>query len=131
MKNKRLFIPFILVTLLFLTACTLDPNDKFIQGGWSFVNESGDYRSGSTHVYFVWQFSNGTFFVQQEVILGKPLVSEGRYRILESEENKIILELFNVQGNYIPEEPYELRIEIDRENDTARIQKTLFERAYP
>ncbi|HLF90937.1 MAG TPA: hypothetical protein VI451_18485 [Anaerolineales bacterium] len=131
MKNRRLFIPFILLTLLFLTACTLDPNDQFIQGGWSFANETGDYLSGKTHVYHVWQFSNGTFFVQQEIAMGNPLVSEGRYRILESEEDLLILELFNVEGNYIISDPYELRVEIDRENDTARIQRALFDRVYP
>jgi len=63
--------------------------------------------------------------------MGNPLVSEGRYRILESEEDLLILELFNVEGNYIISDPYELRVEIDRENDTARIQRALFDRVYP
>ena len=131
MKTKFL-IPTLSILLFFLlSACTPDPNDQFIQGGWSFANETGDYLSGKTHVYHVWQFSNGTFFVQQEIAMGNPLVSEGRYRILESEEDLLILELFNVEGNYIISDPYELRVEIDRENDTARIQRALFDRVYP
>lgn len=131
MIKRSLLVLLILLPLLFLTACTLDPNDAFIQGGWTFANEEGDYLSGRTHVYHVWEFNNGAFFVQQEIVLGKPLVAEGRYRILESDENLLVLELFNIEGNYISEEPYELRIEIDRENNTARIRKTLFERVYP
>lgn len=138
MKKPILAFPSLLFSLslclfvsLTLPACAPNPNEQFIQGAWLFANETGEERSGSAHVYFEWQFSNGTFYVYQEIVFGKPLVSEGRYRILENQEDLIVLELFNVEGNFIPEEPYELRIQIDRENDTARIQKTLFERAFP
>jgi len=131
MKKKLFVLSIYCLMLVGLAACTPDPNEQFIQGVWAFANESGDERSGAAHVFFEWQFSNGTFFIQQEIAMGNPLVSEGRYRILESKENLLILELFNVEGNYIISDPYELRVEIDRENDTARIQRTLFERAYP
>jgi len=132
MIKKNLIVPFIFcLVLIFLPACTPDPNEQFIQGIWSFANEAGNERSGSAHVFFEWQFSNGTFFVQQEIIMGKPLASEGRYRILESAEDLIVLELFNVKGNYVLSDPFELRVEIDREKDTARIQRTLFERVFP
>lgn len=123
----------IVVILLFFTlsACKPDPNEQFIQGIWEFANESGDERSGKAHLFFRWQISNGSFQVEQEIVLGKPLISQGHYRILDSGEEEITLELYDVEGNFIVSDPYELRIQIDRENDTARFQKILFNRIWP
>lgn len=127
--------PLLLLTLILLpfllTACKPDPNEEYLQGIWEFANEQGQERSGKAHVFFRWEFSGGTFQVEQEIIMGKPQVAQGNYRILESSDNNITLELFAIQGNYITSDPYELRIELDKENATARIQKTLFDRIWP
>lgn len=135
MKPTRTFSPLLLLTLailpFLLTACTPDPNEEYLQGIWEFANEAGEERSGKAHLFYRWQFSDGTFYVEQEIAMGKPLVSEGRYRILESDAENIVLELFAVQGNFILSDPYELRVEIDRENLTARFQKVLFNRIWP
>lgn len=135
MKPTRTFSPLLLLTLILLpfllTACKQDPNEEFIQGIWEFANESGDERSGRVHLFYRWQFSAGTFYVEQEIVMSKPSVSEGRYRILDSSEDLIVLELFDVEGTFLQSDPYELRIEIDRENNTARFQNTLFNRIWP
>ncbi|NUM48403.1 MAG: hypothetical protein HUU38_27155 [Anaerolineales bacterium] len=135
MKPTRSLSPLLLFTLLLLpfllTACKQDPNEEFLQGIWEFANEAGDERSGRVHLFYRWQFSDGTFYVEQEIVMSKPSVSEGRYRILESSDNLIVLELFAVEGTFIPSDPYELRIEINREDNTARFQRTLFNRVWP
>ena len=134
MKANPSSFPLLLITfslLLTLPACTPNPNEEFIQGNWAFVNESGDYRPGRPPLYFQWNFYNGTFYVEQEVFMGFPRISEGHYRILDSEEDKLTIELYDVQGNYYQYEPVEVDIQLDRENNTLRISKALFEHVGP
>lgn len=130
-RRTTLLFTFSLFLLFTLPACKPDPNEEYLQGIWEFANEAGDERSGRVHLFFRWEFSGGIFYVQQEITMGKPLTSQGHYRILESDEDLIVLELYDIQGNYIQSEPFELRIELDKENATARIQKTLFNRIWP
>ncbi len=46
-------------------------------------------------------------------------------------EGKIVLELYDVQGNQPLGDPAELIILIDEANDTLRIQRALYTRAGP
>ncbi|NUM48404.1 MAG: hypothetical protein HUU38_27160 [Anaerolineales bacterium] len=122
--------PFLLFTfslLLTLTACRPDPNDQFIQGTWQLAETDADNR------FFEWRFDNGTFIRQQEIDSVTTLYTTGQYRIIESEGDALTLELFDYSGDRIAYEntPITLPIEIDRDNDTARIQNTGFVRISP
>jgi hypothetical protein len=124
--------PFLLLLLLFtLAACTPDPNAEFIQGTWEFVNETGEERSGAAHVYQVWQFRGGSFYFEQEIFFGFPQYAEGHYRMLESIEGEVVIELYDVSGTQPLGNPAELTILIDEANDTLRIQRVLYVRAGP
>ena len=122
--------PFLLFTfslLLTLAACRPDPNDQFIQGTWQLAETDADNR------FFEWRFDNGTFIRQQEIDSVTALYTTGQYRIIESEGDALTLELFDYSGDRIAYEnnPITLPIEIDRANDTARIQNTGFVRVLP
>jgi hypothetical protein len=122
--------PFLLFTfslLLTLAACTPDPNVQFIQGTWQLAETNADNR------FFEWHFENGTFTRQQEIDSTTTLYTTGQYQIIESEGASLTLELFDYTGDRIAYEnnPITLPIEIDRENDTARIQNTVFVRVLP
>lgn len=128
MRLSRTLAPFLLITLaLLLSACRPDPNDQFIQGTWQLAETDTGNR------FFEWRFDNGTFIRQQEIDSVTTLYTTGQYRLLESEGDSLTLELFDYSGDRIAYEnnPITLPIEIDRENDTARIQNTLFVRVVP
>ena len=83
--------------------------------------------------FYRWGFSNGMFTREQEIDRGSPLSTTGRFRLLESDGDLFILELFDFSGDRISYEdnPMTIKIEIDRANDTARITNTLFIRVSP
>jgi hypothetical protein len=124
MKTK-LFI--LLLLILTLTACSRDPNLSFIQGAWESAPAAADNK------YLQWQFNNGTFSRQQQIDTSNLLYTTGQYRLVESDGDLLILELFDFSGDRISYEnsPMTIRIEIDRANDTARITNTLFNRVSP
>ncbi len=114
------------------TGCALDPNEQFIQGRWEFVNTTGDDRSGPLHFYWSWVFDRGTFF--EERLLGVSAINEymqGRYRIVSSEGDRMVIEIYDLHGTLEYEENAQLWIEIDREADRIRIRQATFERGFP
>ena len=120
-------IHIILLFIFTLSACTLDPNDQFIQGTWESANPEAGVE------YFQWRFSNGTFRREQEIDRANTLYTTGSYRVIESGGEVIILELFDYSGDRISYEnnPMTLKIEIDRANDTSRITNIVFVRGGP
>ena len=58
MRNK---CHIILLLMLALSACTLDPNVQFIQGTWQVSNPEAEGE------FFQWAFNNGTFTREQEL----------------------------------------------------------------
>ena len=123
--RKKLII--FLLLIFTITACTLDPNEQFIQGTWEIPHADADNK------FYQWQFSNGTFTREQAIDRGSPLYTTGRFRLVESDGDSLILELFDFFGDRISYEdnPMTIKIEIDRANDTARITNTLFIRVSP
>ena len=114
---------------LSLSACSRNPNDLFIQGVWITAEDQGE--GNPDPVYYEWQFNNGTFYVFQEVRGGSPLASEGSYRILESDGDLLVIELYDISGDRFTytNNPVDLRIQIDQEKETLYFNRTLFERA--
>ena len=107
----------------------MDQNDQFIQGTWNFVNESGNERSGPAHLFNQWAFIGGNFDYIYQV--GAPQTLYGKYRILESGEDQILLELYDINGTQQHSPTQQLMIRIDRENDQIRVGRILYERVAP
>lgn len=131
MKNlANLAITLILLTL---SACSPNPNEAFIQGTWSIVNEDSSGGSTSVIKYFEWEFRDGYFYRAQEIDPRSIIQSQGRYRIIENDEDVLVLELFDIQGERFTYEnsPTDIKIEIDRDQDLIRVVNMLFERATP
>jgi hypothetical protein len=126
MMNRTSFLVTVLLLSMgfFLASCQLDPNERFIQGIWEFANEQGDERSGRAHVFQRWEFREGRFYFIQQV--STPETVEGYYRVIASEEDRIGLEIYGLQGTIEWSDPGELWLAIDREDDTLRVQRTLY-----
>ena len=120
-------IHFFLLLIFTLSACSLDPNDQFIQGTWEIA------QPDAKNEFFQWRFSNGTFTREQEIDRANTLYTTGSYRVIESGGEVIILELFDYNGDRISYEnnPMTIKIEIDRAIDTARITNIGFVRGGP
>lgn len=121
-----------IVLFLVLSGCEMSPEESFIQGYWSFANETGDERSGTAHLLQEWWFGGGRFYFQQEIAAGFPILAEGRYRILERDNSSITLEMFQVNTNSeLFTDGGQIRLEIDRANDTLRVNRVLYVRSGP
>jgi hypothetical protein len=125
-----LFLIRVSLLVFVLSACALDPDEQFIQGTWSIIHQPGGASSSSDSAFFEWRFSNGTFERAQQVDPGSILASNGRYRIMKSEEDLVLLELFDIQGERFTYEnnPVDIEIQIDRDQDTIQIGGMSFER---
>jgi hypothetical protein len=130
--KKRLLLILLLIPL-FLSACRPDPNEEFIQGTWSIVNEAKTGSASSATRYFAWEFSGGTFYREEELDPLTTIQSQGRYRIVESDGDVLLLELYDIKGERFTynNSDVEVKIEIDREQDMVRITSRLFERVSP
>ena len=131
-RSTRIFsVLMVFVFAVTLSACEPDPNESFIQGTWHFANEFDVERSGSAHVFQIWQFRGGSFYFEFEVTYNFPDFAEGHYRIVESEGDTITIELYDVVGNANIAEGGQLDIILDRENELIRINRVLYERFGP
>lgn len=105
-------------SLSVLAACTPDSNDNFIQGSWYFNDPHFLSVVGETYSETFWTFDRGTYetytccFVKYQQF--------GRYDILESEGDKLVLELFNTNGKFNTER-FQIGIRIDRQADMIKI----------
>lgn len=122
LPERRTRIAGILLVLLAITsltaACT-DKNDQFIQGRWYYRDPHLDSVSGEQHLEIEWLFDRGTFEYYACCFNVDELL-KGRYRIKESADDVITLELFNVGGRGLGIAS-EIRIVIDRDTDTLSI----------
>ncbi|MCD6285223.1 MAG: hypothetical protein J7M39_04830 [Anaerolineae bacterium] len=109
---------FWLVTAVGLSGCT-DKNEVYVQGDWFFSapGVGGITRQTSVHTY--WNFDDGTL-VAHSCCEDRPGMS-GHYRIVGSEGNSLVLELFSVKGDGV-EDGYQVQIVIDRAAEALSIQ---------
>jgi hypothetical protein len=116
----------IVLFLLLLSACSMDPNVAFIQGTWVTVEP----EAGAGPLEAEWQFNRGNFIFEQEIDADTWLYSQGSYRLVESEGDVLMVELYDISGDRFTyeNEPATFRIEIDRGTGRIRINSRLFER---
>ena len=133
MKTRAALIILVLLISGLLAGCRTDPNHEFIQGQWLFANAQGDSRSGTGHVYYEWRFDNGSFSSYFEVAMGKPQTLDGYYRILSSEGDQIVLEIYDLDGtqaSQYTDRTGQITLTIDRENEQLKIARQWFYRGY-
>ncbi len=117
----------ILITVAFLAACSQDGNAAFIRGIWQGTDEGS---AGSNQDFIQWQFSRGSFVLQQEIREGELMVSEGSYYVVDSSGDELIVEFYNITGDVFTYNnlPATYIIEIDRATGNIRINSRVFER---
>lgn len=127
--RAKLILIAVLALTSFLAACTPDPNDAFIQGRWYHNDPHLLSVVGESFQETFWTFDRGTYathsccFARHE--------QSGRYNILESEGDTLILEFFNINGKFNSER-YQVGVKIDPETGTIRIQGSgPYERIWP
>ena len=119
MKRSSLILGLILLVSL-LGACTPDQNEVFIQGSWFYNSQHIQEQVGESFSETIWIFDGGTY--ETYTCCFVEFQQYGRYDILESEGDKLTLELFNINGKFNSER-FSLAITIDREADTIRLAR--------
>lgn len=125
--RRRIVLLFgVLGLVVGLSGCR-DPNLAFIQGDWFFSvpGVAGITPQSSVHTY--WQFDDGKFMAHS-CCADRPGMA-GSYRVVESGEDVLTLELYDVEGPGA-QEGYELTVRIQREAGSISLQGVgPFERA--
>ena len=106
--------------LIFLTACTRDENEAFIQGIWFYNDLHIQEQVGESFSETYWTFDRGTY--ETYTCCFVEFQQYGRYDILESEGDEIVLEMFNIDGK-LNSERYPVAITIDRAAGTIRLAR--------
>jgi len=103
-----------------LTACAPGENEAFIQGSWFYNDLHIQQQVGESFSETYWTFEGGNYetytccFVEYQ--------QYGRYTILESEEDRLLLELFNIDDKFNSER-FQVMVKIDREADTISLMR--------
>jgi hypothetical protein len=122
MKIKSQISILILLFLVMLIGCQPNPNDAFIQGTWIYNSEHLQNLAGEQHLTVVWSFDRGAFSYSA-CCFNIDTFQTGSYGILESEGDRLLLELFNVKGGS-PGVGGEILVKINRGNGTLSIGGT-------
>jgi hypothetical protein len=61
MTFHRKWFTLIIFLGMWVTACTSNPNNDFIQGAWIFVDPHLNEVVGQSFIEHVWVFGNGSF----------------------------------------------------------------------
>jgi len=113
------FKPLVLVLLaLSLTACASEA-EQYIQGMWGI---------GDVHYWAEWNFNQG-FYSYTTGYTPEPYHESGRYAVVESGDDYIVLELYDQEGG-IPsiEDKVLLRIGFNRQEDSIHVRRGDFYR---
>lgn len=108
----------VIVLALLLVACTPDRNDTFIQGSWYFNDPHIKEQVGESYEETIWTFDRGAY--ENHSCCFIKFQQFGRYDVIESEGDRIVLELFNINGK-LNSERVQILITIDREAGTIRV----------
>ena len=117
-KNSKTAFLWLVLLVAFLSACTPDENDTFIQGSWFYNSQHIQEQIGESYLETYWAFDRGTYETVSCCFV--KFQQYGRYDILESEGDKLVLELFNIDGKFNSERG-QIGITIDRQADTIRL----------
>ncbi|MCB9134767.1 MAG: hypothetical protein H6636_05025 [Anaerolineales bacterium] len=114
---RRLSIAIFFLSLGLLAGC-MGTNEEFIQGEWQF-NDPHFHNFNQPRMISIWTFDRGYFYyavccydVNTEV--------HGNYEIVKDEENVLILDLYNIEGEGMRGSS-QVRIEINSPDDTLQI----------
>jgi len=122
MKPKLLLSFLFILCTFVLAGCSPDLNDAYIQGTWEYESKHLQNITGEQHLISSWSFHEGSF-IFTACCFNIDTYQTGRYRIIQSSEDKILLELFDVKGDdFLLGD--ELLIRIDRQNSTLSIGGT-------
>lgn len=119
--TDRFIITLIMLSIGYLLTGCSNEMEQFIQGKWA---------AGDVHYWVEWNFDRGYFTYYYDYDNNRSNITQtGRYSIIESGEDYLLLELYNQQGGIQSiEERVELHIGIDREEDTLTIRRQQFNR---
>ncbi len=133
-KTRHALVVLLSILLLISNGCKSDPNETFIQGEWFSLDEHlggipGE-KDQEDSIFFdrgVYSESGCCYIEYQE---------KGDYRIIESTDNELTLELSNRDGHIggilvDRDATVQIKILIDRDADTIRVNRTTYERVEP
>jgi hypothetical protein len=117
-RISLLILGILMVTLL--SAC-ISETEEYLQGYW---------YQGNAHFMDQWYFDRGIFNHKMEVFHGDPDITSGKYRVLEFDEDSLLIELYDIDLSF-GDETHQINVKIDLETDTVRISRETYERALP
>lgn len=125
-KSYKLKILALIALIILLAGCVSDANEDFIQGIWYYNDEHLSSVPAESHLSDNWLFERGIF--KNAACCFVKVNMQGRYSILESEENSLKLELYDIKGDrgghsIPPQTTMIITILIDEENDTIKINR--------
>jgi hypothetical protein len=98
MKSKLFtLLPALIFLGAALAGCKPDANEEFIQGVWFYNDEHLQNLPAESHLTDQWLFDRGTF--QRATCCFVTADYSGNYRLLESEQDHLQLELYNLRGD--------------------------------
>jgi hypothetical protein len=126
-RRQYFYLIFLVAIALLLSGCSQDPNVKFIQGVWEYKSEHLSNLPGESHLTDTWLFDRGTF--KNDTCCFNKGTMQGKYSIVESEENTLKIELYDIQGDQgghsiSSRTEFLIIIEINHEDDTLEINHT-------
>jgi hypothetical protein len=123
MKTVKIRVSILILGLLLVTllAGCISETEEYIQGYW--------YR-GNAHFMDQWYFESGLFQHKSEVYHGDPLITAGSYRVLDYDDDSLVLELYDIDLSF-GDEVQQMTIKIDLESDTISVRSQTFERYLP
>jgi hypothetical protein len=117
-KSRLIYLLATLILVSFLAGCISDENEAFIQGTWFYNDPHIQEQVGESFSETTWIFDGGNYEVYTCCFVESH--QYGRYTILESDEDSLLLELFNTNGKFNSER-FQVNVLIDRESDTIRV----------
>lgn len=109
---------------LLAAGCKKDPKTAFIQGAWYYKDAHLANIPSESAQSTTWEFDNGYFSVASCCFV--EMYFSGYYNVVERQENKLNLELFNLKGQYGDmvlhrDDTLYLEIQLDIQADTLKI----------
>ena len=117
-KHRIIYLLGTLILVSFLAACVSDENEAFIQGTWFYNDLHIQEQIGESFSETTWTFDGGNYEVYTCCFVESH--QYGRYAILESDEDSLLLDLFNTNGKFNSEH-FQINVQIDRDADTIRV----------
>ena len=123
MNKLRTRFPILILgfLLMILFSGCISETEEYIQGYW--------YR-GNAHFMDQCYFVSGLFQHNSEVYHGDPVITAGRYRVLEFTDKSLVLELYDIELSF-GDEIQQINVKIDNDLDTIRIRSQEYERSLP